>query len=101
MASNDLRDLLHAVAQEAHTMGRIYERVEQPRSPAEEFERVNAMADTFAARLSAPPQPSAGVVPEEVREAARETLEVYDLPEHTKTMAHWILSLTAPPEPRD
>lgn len=38
-----LRTICEAVAQEAHTMGRVYARGGEKLNPAEEFERVSAM----------------------------------------------------------
>ncbi|NQS89109.1 hypothetical protein HQ584_04905 [Patescibacteria group bacterium] len=42
---NVLRKLVSEIAQEAHTMGRIYSRTGERLNPAEEFERVELMVD--------------------------------------------------------
>lgn len=74
-----------------------------------------AFLRAIAARLSAPPQPSVGVVPGEVVEAARfitsspdEPLDraeyqakIVEFGACAHAVARWALSLSAPPEPRD
>jgi len=41
------RELISKIAQEAHTMGRIYENVLSPVNPAIEFGNVEKMIDRF------------------------------------------------------
>ena len=41
------RELISKIAQEAHTMGRIYEKVAAPVNPAIEFGKVEEMVERF------------------------------------------------------
>ena len=56
----ELAELADGIAQEAHTMGRIYAANEDARKPAEEFDRVSKMASSKL-RAYRPAEPSARV----------------------------------------
>ncbi len=44
-------ELVHKIAQEAHTMGRIYQTMGSPWSPATEFNNVDKMVERYLRRL--------------------------------------------------